>query len=86
MPDGLIQPKYQARSTNRNTVMDKATRTARARAMAGLLEPGSEPLRSMNRPAPANAASTATSRITMTTFIWAEYFTRPGFVCGACAC
>ena len=77
MPEGLIQPMLQASSTKRNTVMDSPTRTASARAIAGLLEPGSEPLRSMNTPAPARATRTATSSITMRVFMGGEYFTRP---------
>ena len=75
MPEGLIQPMDQANSTRRNTVTDRPTRTASARAMAGLRLPGSAPLRSMKKPAPARATNTATNINTMTIFMRAEYFT-----------
>lgn len=80
MPEGLIQPMLQASSTNKNTVMDNPTRTARARAMAGLRVPGSDPLRSMKTPAPAKETSTATSINTMRVFMRGEYFTAPAGV------
>lgn len=75
MPEGLIQPMYQASSTSRNTETESPTRTAKARAMAELRLPGSDPLRSMKTPAPARATSTATSISTMRIFMREEYFT-----------
>lgn len=85
MPLGLIQPIHQASRTIRNSVTDKATRKAKARAMAlgsraavGLSadEAPSVGLRNMKKPAPAKAPRMATRKTTMTGFMRTDSGTR----------
>jgi len=72
MPVGAIQPIFQDNRMNRNSAIDKPTRTASARAMrASRRSPLwlSSDLRSMKKPALAKAPSTPTSAMTMTNFM-----------------
>ena len=75
MPVGRTQPMYQLSKMKRNSATDKATRSAKARAMRwSRVSPGRF-LRNMKTPALASAQSTAISMTTITVFIPQDYLT-----------
>jgi hypothetical protein len=75
MADASIQPIQKLNSTNRNSAMDRPTRTASARAMSVPCGSRERRLRSMNTPADASATTMASRASTITVFICVDYFT-----------